>query len=413
MGKRQLIVRHIGQLLTMDGDGGPSEAFRVWDTAAMVVEDDRVSWVGLDQDLPLRYQGMEIDLQGALVSPGLVDAHTHLLYAGDRSYEVRMRAEGRTYLEILQAGGGILSTVENTRSASDEALLHATRRRLSGALLSGTTSIEIKSGYDLTASGELRLLSLIDRLRQEGPWRVVPTAMGAHAVPPEFQGRPGDYLEYLTEEYLPQIGALAQVVDIFCEPGVFPVEQSRRYLTAAQALGLSVKLHIDELADGGGGYLAADLRALSADHCAFTPSKAFHAMAEAQVAAVLLPGTARYLNHGHMADARAMLDADGWIAIASDGNPGSSPTHALSTLMPWAASWLKLTPEEVWTGVTRGGAQALRLPWAGRLQPGAPADFVIWDAADYAYPVYYYGSNLVREVYIGGRRVAVNYGEVF
>lgn len=412
MEQQQVIVRHIGQLLTMDGEGGAENAFQVLYNAALVVEGGIVSWVGLDQDLPLHYDGMEIDVEGALVSPGLVDAHTHLLYTGDRSYEVRMRAEGRTYLEILEAGGGILSTVEHTRRASEDELLHATRRRLSGALLSGTTTIEVKTGYDLTAPGEIRLLKVLDRLRQEGPWRVVPTAMGAHAVPPEFKGRPSEYLEYLIREYLPQVKPWADVVDIFCEPGVFSVDDARRYLTVAQNLELAVKLHIDELADGHGGQLAAGLGAVSADHCAFTPPTAFRAMADADVVAVVLPGTARYLNHGHMAQARAMIEAGGWVAIGSDGNPGSSPTHALSTLMPWTASWLGLTPEEVWTGVTRGGAQALRRNQAGRLTVGSPADFLVWDAEHYGYPVYYYGSNLVRDVYIGGRLVAVSHSEV-
>ncbi len=411
MNETSLIVRNIGQLLTMNGDG-PAHAFAVLEHAAMVVERGIVAWIGSDQNLPVDAEGMELDVEGALVSPGLVDAHTHLLYAGDRSYEVRLRAEGRSYLEILEAGGGILSTVEKTRNATDEALLHATRRRLSHALLAGTTTLEIKTGYDLTAIGELRALALIQRLAEEGPWHVVPTALAAHAVPPEFEGRPGAYLAYLAEEYLPQVKGLAEVVDIFCEPGVFSVEESRAYLNQARALGLRIKLHVDELADGGGGALASELGADSADHCAFTSVEAFRAMARSGVVAVILPGTARYLNHGHMANARAMLDAGGWVAIGSDGNPGSSPTDSLSALMPWAASWLSLTPEQVWTSVTRGGAEALRATAAGRLKVGQPADFVIWDADHYFYPTYYYGTNLVREVFVAGQRVAVNHSAV-
>lgn len=407
-----LIVRNIGQLITMDGGPTAREAFQVLDQAAMVVEQGRVSWLGPDSALPADTDGLEVDAGGRLVSPGLVDAHTHLIYAGHRAYEVGLRAEGRTYLEILAAGGGILSTVQKTRQATDEELLHATRRRLSHALLTGTTTMEVKSGYDLTAEGELRILRLVGALADEGPWRLVPTALAAHAVPPEFQGRPGDYLDYLSVDYLPHVKGLAEVVDIFCEPGVFSREESRRYLLTARRHGLRVKLHIDELADGGGGALAAELGADSADHCAFTPPAGFHAMADQGVAAVILPGTARYLNHGHMADARAMWDAGGWVAIGSDGNPGSSPTDALSALMPWAASWLRMTPEEVWTGVTRGGAEALKRPEAGRLKVGFPADFVMWDADHYHYPTYYYGTNLVSEVYVGGRQVAVNHGSV-
>lgn len=401
-----LIVRHIGELLTMDGSG-PAQAFQMIQNAALVVQSGKVVWVGPEAHLPHHYVGEEIHLGGALVSPGLVDAHTHLMYAGDRSYEVKLRAEGRSYLEILEAGGGILSTVRQTREASDDELLAATRRRLQHALSCGTTTMEIKSGYDLTAEGELRLLRLIGVLGNEGPWHLSLSALAAHAVPPEFRGRGRDYLNYLIAEYLPSVAQYAEVVDIFCEPGVFSVEESRHYLRAAKDLGLRCKLHIDELADGGGAMLAAELGAQSADHCAFTSDSGFQQMASNGVVAVILPGTARYLNHGHMANARAMLDAGGWVAIGSDGNPGSSPTDAVSALMPWAASWLKMTPEEVWTAMTRGGAKALKVS-SGCLEVGKDADFLVWDADHYAYPTYYYGTNLVREVYVGGKRVVVN-----
>ncbi len=412
MQREPIVLRHIGELLTMDGPG-PESAFQMTPDAALVVADGLVQWVGPDHQLPLSVKGMEIDAGHALVSPGLVDAHTHLLYAGDRADEVQMRARGFSYLEILASGGGILSTVNQTRAASDDELLRAARRRLSRALLAGTTTVEVKSGYDLTVAGELRLLALIHQLREEGPWRIIPTAMAAHAVPPEFTHDGAGYLEHLIEGYLPQVKPWAKVVDIFCEPGVFSVAESRHYLRAAQALGLAVKLHVDELADGGGAALAAELGAMSADHCALTPPASLRLLAEAGIPCVILPGTARYLDHGHMANARAMWDAGGWVALGSDGNPGSSPTEALSALMPWAASWLRLTPEEVWTGVTRAGAEALLNPQAGRLTRGSYGDFIIWDADHYAYPTYYYGTNLVREVYVGGRRVAVNHPEVF
>lgn len=399
------VVRNIGQLLTMDGTPHTQgDAFRRIDKAAMVIEKGQVAWTGPESMIPPSYQGDEVDAEGALVTPGLVDSHTHLLYAGERAYEVKLRAEGRSYLEILEAGGGILSTVEKTRAAHDEELMAATRKRLRRALAHGSTTVEVKTGYDLTVAGEMRMLGLIRRLAVEGPWRLKATSLAAHAVPPEFRGKPAAYLAHLTQELLPELPGKTDFVDIFCEPGVFDVAQSRPYLEAAKRWGLAIKLHVDELADGGGAQLAASLGAVSADHCALTTPEGFRAMAERGVVAVILPGTARYLDHGHMADARAMIEAGGLVALGSDGNPGSSPTEAVGPLMPWAASWLRLTPEEVWTGVTVAGARALRSP-AGTLATGAPADFLIWDADDYQVPCYHYGVNLVQHVFVAGSRV--------
>ncbi len=396
--------RQISQLVTMNPRGkGQAASFAMIANAALVVEDGRVVWAGPEDEVPSPFQNAEsIDCGGRLVTPGLVDAHTHLLYAGHRAHEVSLRAQGKNYLEILAAGGGILTTVQQTRQASDQALRDGLRKRLQTALTHGTTAIEVKTGYDLTVAGELRLLRILKEVQASSPMRIVTTCLAAHAVPEEYRGRGQAYLEHLTDALLPQVGNLAEFVDIFCEPGVFNRDESRAYLETAKKLGLSIKLHVDELTDGEGARLAAELHAASADHCAMTGLNGIEAMARAGVTAVILPGTAGYLHHGGMADARTMIDRGVGVAIGSDGNPGSSPTEALSMIMPWAAAWLHLVPEEVWVGMTVMGARALRLADRGALVPGMMADFLIWDTDDYRYPCYHYGSNLVQAVYLGG-----------
>ncbi len=399
------LYRNIGQLLTMNPLAqNQKDAFAMIPRAFLIVDQGRVASIGSAHEEPSRWTGPVVDCGGCLISPGLVDAHTHLLYSGHRADEVAMRAKGKTYLEILNAGGGILSTVQKTRQASDEELTYLLQQRLACALQHGSTTVEVKTGYDLTVSGEYRMLQLLRSVQNTAPTRLVSTCLAAHAVPEEYRGQSAEYLAWLAQELLPKIGDLADFVDIFCEPGVFSVEESRSYLTAAQALGFKVKLHVDELADGHGAQLAAWLGAVSADHCAMTGQAGISAMAQAGTTAVLLPGTAGYLHHGGMPPARSMIEANLSVAIGSDGNPGSSPTEALSMLMPWAASWLNLLPEEVWAGVTIMGARALALDDRGALVPGKLADFVIWDTDDYCYPCYHYGVNLVKEVYVGGQR---------
>jgi imidazolonepropionase len=401
------ILGGIGQLVTMDGEeAGQAGPFSVAAADALLVTEGRIAAIGRLPDLERDFPQADVrDAGGRLVTPGLVDAHTHLIYAGHRAHEVALRARGATYLEILAAGGGILATVRATRAAGDSEILAATRSRLRHALNAGTTALEIKTGYDLTPDGELRLLGLVQQLKREGPQHIVTTFLGAHALPEEYRGRPQEFLRAMAAVH-PAIRGVADFVDIFAEPGVFEVEEAREYLADAKAHGLPLKIHADELADSGGALLAAELGAVSADHLAHTGRAGIEALARSGTVAVLLPGTAGYLHQGAMANARAMVEAGVPVAIASDGNPGSSPTTALSLLMPWAASWLRLSPEEVWTGVTRFGARAIGHPELGRLSVGAPADFVIWDTDDYRMPCYEYGRNFVRAVYIGGRRVA-------
>ncbi|MGC8489167.1 MAG: imidazolonepropionase, partial [Clostridia bacterium] len=349
--------------------------------------------------------GRIVSASGRLVTPGLVDAHTHLLFAGNRAHEVALKARGASYLEILAAGGGILSTVGATRRAADTELLAATRARLRTAVVHGTTHFEIKTGYDLTPEGERHQVDLLRALREEGPWRLTITFLGAHAVPEEYRGRAADFLADLARIH-PELRGRADFVDIFQEPGVFERDEARPYLEDALRHGLRIKLHVDELADGGGASLGAELGATSVDHLAHTGAAGVARLAGSGTVAVLLPGTSGYLNQGPHAPARALLEAGVPVAVASDANPGSSPTVALAPILPWAASWLHMPPEELWSAVTTVAGAALAAPDAGRLAVGAPADFLIWDTDDYQVPCYQYGTSLVAETWIGGRKVA-------
>jgi imidazolonepropionase len=408
-GEVDLILDRIAQLVlptrAPQSAGAPQAArFRVETHQALAVRDGLIVAQGPRDRILAAYRAPRIhDAGGRLVTPGLVDAHTHLLYYGQRAHEVALKARGATYLEILAAGGGILATVAATRAASDADLLRATRARLGVAVAHGTTTLEMKTGYALTVAGELHHLDLLQELDREGPWRLVKTFLGAHAVPEAYRGRPAAYLAELRQAHSSLPGR-ADFVDIFLEPGVFDAEDAVAYLTDARAHGLALKLHVDELQDGGGAEVGARLGAVSVDHLAHTGPEGVRALAASGTVAVLLPGTSAYLNQGAFAPARMLLEHGVPVAVASDGNPGSSPTAALGSLLPWAAAWLRMTPEELWPAVTTVAGQAVRRPWAGSLDPGAPADFAVWNTDDYRVPCYEYGANLVKETWIGGRQ---------
>jgi len=357
-----------------------------------------------------------VDAGGGAVTPGLVDPHTHLLFAGSREDELEMRQRGASYLDILAAGGGILSTVAATRSAGEADLLAHGRRWLDEMLSHGVTTIEAKSGYGLDLETELRLVDIAYRLGREGPIDVVPTWLGAHAVPPEFRARPDGteaYVRHLLDEQLPGIAAhgRARFADVFCENGVFSADQSRRILEAARGYGMTPRLHADELAPSGGAELAAELLAASADHLA-TPSDdgiaAMAAVAEAgdPVVATLLPVTTWFLMKDHHAPARAFIDAGVPVAIGTDFNPGTSPTPNLTLAMSFACVNLGMSPDEVLAAVTINAARALTLEEEiGSLEPGKSADLVIWRVPTTRRIPYHPGADLVRTVVKKGRVV--------
>ena len=399
-----------------DGDGSNGPAVACWD--------GRVLAVGGEGDLrtllPAEGYDLEqfavLDAADGTVTPGLVDPHTHLLFAGSREGELELRQRGAGYLEILAAGGGILSTVAATREATTDELAAHGRRWLDEMLAHGVTTVEAKSGYGLDLQTELRLLEVAHRLGTEGPIDVIPTWLGAHAVPPELRGRPDAteaYVRELLEVQLPGVVAQgrAAAADVFCEEGVFSADQSRRILEAAAAYGLRPRLHADELAPSGGAELAAEIGATSADHLA-TPSEAgIDAMAAAAsegrpVVATLLPVTTWFLMKDHHAPARAFIDRGVPVAIGTDFNPGTSPTPSLPLAMTAACLLLRMTPDEVLAAVTINAAQALGLAGEiGSLEGGKQADLVIWNVPTSRQIPYWPAGDLVRTVVKRGRVV--------
>lgn len=367
------------------------------------------------QGLPLP-RFARIDAEGGVVTPGLIDPHTHLLFAGTREGELQLRQRGVGYLEILAAGGGILATVAATRAASPDELLTHGRLWLDEMLSHGVTTIEAKSGYGLDLRTELRLLEVAHQLGVEGPIEILPTWLGAHAIPPELRARrdPAEaYTRQLLDEQLPGVAAQgrARFADVFCERGVFTPDQSRRILLAAEALGMRPRLHADELAPSGGAELAAELGALSADHLAAPSPEGIEALAaaagtERPVVAVVLPATTWFLMHETGAPARTFIERGIPVALGTDFNPGTSPTASLPLAMTVACLSLRLTPAEALVGATINAAHALGLgDLVGSLEPDKQADLVVWRVPSADQIPYWPGADLVRTVIKRGRAV--------
>ncbi len=410
-----LLIKHAAQVVTSRGAsakplvGESLGRIEVIDDGAVAVSGEKITAVGptaeVMEQVETDRQTKVIDATGKVVLPGLVDPHTHVVFGGSREHELSLKLQGVPYLEILARGGGILSSVEATRSASSDQLVERGIKYCRQMLVQGTTTAEAKSGYGLSTEAELKILRAVQQVAKAQPVDLVPTFLGAHAVPKEFKGDPDRYLKLVIEEMLPQVveGKLACYCDVFCEEGVFSVEQSRRVLTAARAAGLGLKLHADEIVPLGGAELAAELGAVSADHLLAVSDRGIEKMAAAGVIAVLLPGTTFYLREGHYAPARRMIEAGVPVALATDFNPGSSPNNNLQLVINIACLYLRMTPAETINSITINAAHALgRAALIGSLEENKAADLVIFDAPNYDYLAYRYGTNLVETVVKNG-----------
>jgi len=415
-----MLIHSASQLLTLSGSpqrGRDLGRLNVIPGGAVLVRGESIAAVGPSTELRAAYPDEPaLDAGGRVVLPGFVDPHTHLVWAGDRAAEFELRLQGRTYLEILAAGGGILSTVRATRQASLESLQDQTRRRAASLFRHGTTTAEAKTGYGLEINSELVQLEVLLRLDEEGPLELAPTFLGAHAVAPEFKNDPAAYTDLVCRQMLPALRKWWEeqarsraarplpFVDVFCETGVFSLAQSRRILTAARRLGFPLKIHADEFDPLGGASLAAELGAVSADHLIKTTLEDIAALARSSTVAVALPCTPFGLAETHYTPARAILEAGGLLAIATDINPGTAWCESMQFAIALACRYLHLTPAQAIAAATINAAAAIgRADRIGSIEPGKQADLIILTECDYRHLGYRFGTNLVGTVIKKGK----------
>lgn len=403
-----LLITNIGELLPMDQigpvKGSDMKEITVIKDAALGVKEGKVAWYGPKEEAN-QFQAKEvIDAEGKLVTPGLVEAHTHLVFGGSREEEMALKQQGVSYLEILERGGGILSTVRSTQAASFDELYKKASFHLDRMASYGITTVEAKSGYGLDEETEMKQLRVVQKLHENHPVDLVSTFMGAHAIPKEYENNSDAFLAKMLDmlDRIKEEG-LAEFVDIFTETGVFTLDQSRKYLLAAKEKGFDLKIHADEIDPLGGTELAVEVGAVSADHIAVASDEGVKQLANSNTIGVVLPGTSFYLGKDDYGRAREMIDEGAAIALSTDFNPGSSVTENLQLIMSIAAVRLKMSPAEIWHGVTTNAAHAInRGDVAGSLALGRKADIVLWDAPNHLYIPYHYGVNHVNTVFKAG-----------
>jgi imidazolonepropionase len=411
----QLAVVNIGQLVTLAGSARPRTGaelrdLAIFEDAAIIIDGGRVTATGTFSDLKTKISSdaVIIDAQSRCVTPGFVDAHTHLVFAGNRAAEFEQRIAGATYQEIAAAGGGILRTVALTRAASEDELLAAARHNRDWMVRGGTTTLEAKSGYGLDQDTELKMLRVLRRLNEEGPARIVPTLLAAHTVPPEYKDRRADYVRLIREELIPEVAGarLAQYCDAFCDDHAFTVDETRAVLTSAKRHGLKLRVHAEQFRSGTGADLAAELGAATADHLETVSDETLKHLCAAAVQPVLLPGSVFALSRTQYPPARKMIEAGLAIVIATDFNPGSSPVPSMPFMLSLACLQMRLSPAEALTAATINAAHSLGLGnEIGSLDAGKQADLLIHEFTDYRELAYFIAAPARPRVFISGREV--------
>jgi imidazolonepropionase len=409
---RDLAILNCSQVVTLAGPARPRirsemRELSIVPGGAMFIRGARIEAVGTRTEIErlLSSNTQIIDAQNRVVLPGFVDAHTHPVFAGNRVEEFEQRAAGKTYQEIAAAGGGIRSTVNRTRQATEDELFDAARRYQQWFLRCGTTTIEAKSGYGLSLEAEQKLLRVIRRLNAAGPLRYVPTFLGAHDVPAEYRGKTQEYVDLVIQEMLPVVvkQTLAEYCDVFCEPGIFNVAAATQILSAARSAGLKIRVHADQLTRSGAAEMAAAVGAVTADHLEQTDDSGIDALARGNVQPVLLPASVYCLGLERFGPARKMIDAGLGLVLATDFNPGSSPTPSMPFVLSLASTHMRLTPAEAIVAATVNAAYSLgRGAELGTLEPSKRADFVIYDCSDYREIAYFTGIEPADSVFIGG-----------
>lgn len=420
MSLRELLFVNAKQVVSCAGPGRARRGAeladaRVMKDAVVAVRGDRIAGVGPRRELESSFPRAErVDCAGGVLTPALVDSHTHAVFGAPRANEQEMRSAGLQYMEIARGGGGIHASVRDVRTREENSLLDLARPRLRRLAAFGVGTIEVKSGYGLTLHDELKLLRVIRRLADELPLRLVPTFLGAHEIPLEFRessaGR-GEYLAQVVNEMIPAVARerLAVFADVFCEPGVYTIEESRQVLSAARSAGLGIKLHADELVSSGGAQLAAELNATSADHLAAISDDGVAALAGASTVATLLPATMLFLGKATQAPARRLIEAGVPVALATDFNPGTSPTVSLPLVLTLGVSQLRLSAAESIVAATVNGAAALNLAGSvGQLSEGYSADLALFDMDDYRELPYWFGARLCRGLWMRGKACDVH-----
>ena len=410
-----ILIKNISQLVTLKGDSSPRCGSKMSDVEIIengwvLIEGDSIKSYGSGEVTPP--EGVVvIDGRGKTVTPGLIDPHTHLIHGGSRENELEMKLMGVPYIDILKKGGGILSSVRSTRKMTKEELKTKAKNSMDEMLLHGTTTCEAKSGYGLNFDDEVKCLEAIRELSKEHPLTLVPTYMGAHAVPEEYKGNREEYIRLMTEKVIPYISRekLADFIDCFCEEGVFSVDESREILRVGKENGLLVKIHADEIEAMGGAELAGELGAISAEHLLSTSEDGMIAMRNNAVIPVLLPATSFYLMLNKYANARKMIELNLPVAIATDYNPGSCPTESLQTVMTFACFGMKMTPNEIICAMTINAACAIgKQNEIGIIEPGKKADIIIFNSPNLNYFIYHFGINHVDTVIKNGKIVVNN-----